>query len=146
MTQGIDQLFFDDSVLDEVKTKEVVEGKVRKAVLMWWIVDTLWLLLWFSLIFFRTTGPSLDSELVMVFFLDKYQKQIWQICHNSAPSLPFTNVNMHIFYHFFPFLWVLGIWQWPSGSFFSICVGLTHFSPRPRPTVPCPNICAVAGG
>lgn len=27
------------------------------------------------------------------------------------------------------------IWQWPSGSFFSICVGLTHFSPRPHPTV-----------
>lgn len=27
------------------------------------------------------------------------------------------------------------IWLWPSGSFFSICVGLTHFSPRPHPTV-----------
>lgn len=27
------------------------------------------------------------------------------------------------------------IWLWPSGSRFSICVGLTHFSPRPPPTV-----------
>lgn len=27
------------------------------------------------------------------------------------------------------------IWLWPSGSFFSICVSLTHFSPRPHPTV-----------
>lgn len=46
-----------------------------------------------------------------------------------------TYTHKRILSHFF--LWVLVIWQWPSGSFSSICVGLTHFSPRPCPTVPC---------
>lgn len=43
----------------------------------------------------------------------------------------------HIFSHVL--LLVLIIWQWPIGSFFSICVGLTHFSLRPHPTVQFPK-------
>lgn len=34
----------------------------------------------------------------------------------------------------------------PLGVFFSICVGLTHFSPRPHPTVPFPkHMCSGRG-
>lgn len=52
-------------------------------------------------------------------------------------SLPHTHVHMHR--HILSRSSVGVIWQWPSGSFFSICVGLTHFSPRPHPTVPFPK-------
>lgn len=52
-------------------------------------------------------------------------------------SLPHTHVHMHR--HILSRSSVGVIWRWPSGSFFSICVGLTHFSPRPHPTVPFPK-------
>lgn len=69
-----------------------------------------------------------------------------KIYRNSTISLFYSDrhIHTHIFSRFF--LWVLVFWQWPSGSFSSICVGLTHFSPRPRPTVPCPkHMCSGRG-
>lgn len=87
---------------------------------------------WYPLAFCRiqaflsATRESHDPIWIWIQNLSFFSSLFWEqccwqavkICQKLNTSLTWTHINTHTFSLSFFFLWVLVIWQWPSGSFF----------------------------